>query len=89
MPLGEGAAGGEAGNAQTRATFAAEAAIIAAGQARLTWLAPSRDETTSGAVLLEEEAEIWTGSSDERGLIVLMTTGTVITVSPSPLMMAA
>ena len=37
-----------AGNAQTRATFAAEAEAIAARQTRLTWLAPSRDENASG-----------------------------------------
>lgn len=66
LPAGEGVAGAEAGNAQTRAIFAAEAATIAAGQARLTWLTPSRDENASGAVLQEEEAEIWTGSIDEQ-----------------------
>jgi len=66
LPSGEGVAGAEAGNAQTRTIFVAEAAAIAAGQARLTWLAPSRDESASGAVLQEEEAEIWTGSIDEQ-----------------------
>ena len=66
LPSGEGVAGAEAGNAQTRAIFVAEAAAIAAGQARLTWLAPSRDESASGAVLQEEEAEIWTGPIDEQ-----------------------
>ncbi len=66
LPSGEGAAGAEAGNAQTRAVFATEAATIAARQVHLTWLAPSRDESASGAVLREEEAEIWTGSIDEQ-----------------------
>lgn len=66
LPSGEGVPGAEAGNAQTRAIFVAEAATIAAGQARLTWLAPSRDESASGEVLQQEEAEIWTGSIDEQ-----------------------
>lgn len=54
------------GNAQTRATFAAEAEAIAARQTHLVWLAPSRDENASGAPLQEEEAGIWVGSTDDR-----------------------
>lgn len=57
-----------AGNVQTRATFAAEAEAITTRQTRLTWLAPSRDENASGAVLREEEAGIWTGSADDQPL---------------------
>lgn len=66
LPSRGAVAGAEAGNAQTRAIFAADAATIAARQVHLTWLAPSRDENASGAVLQEEEAEIWTGSIDEQ-----------------------
>ena len=53
-------------NTQTRASFAAEAEIIATGQTRLTWLAPSRDENAAGTVFLKEEPEIWAGSADEQ-----------------------
>lgn len=66
LPLGEAGAGAGAGNVQTRDIFAAEAAAIAARQTRLTWLAPSRDESASGAVLREEEAGIWMGSADDQ-----------------------
>lgn len=57
--------GGEVGNVQTRAVFAAEAEAIAGIQTRLTWLAPSRDEGASGKVLREEEAKLWKGTADE------------------------
>ena len=53
-------------NAQTRATFAAEAASIAARQARLTWHAPSRDEQVSKTVLEQEEPALWMGSADDQ-----------------------
>jgi len=53
-------------NTQTRNAFAAEAASITARQDRLTWLAPSRDESASGRVLQEEEAEIWPGLADDQ-----------------------
>jgi ATP-dependent exoDNAse (exonuclease V) beta subunit len=66
LPLGEAAAGAGAGNPQTRDIFAAEAAAIAARQTHLTWLAPSRDESVSSAVLQEEEAGIWTGVADDQ-----------------------
>ena len=66
LPLGAATAGAGAGNAQTRATFATEAAAIAARQTRLHWLAPSRDESASGAVLQEEEAGIWLGGADDQ-----------------------
>jgi ATP-dependent exoDNAse (exonuclease V) beta subunit len=66
LPAGFTAAAAGAANAQTRASFAAEAETIAAGQTRLTWLAPSRDENTAGSVLWEEEAALWTGSADDQ-----------------------
>ena len=64
LPLDPAAMVAGAGNTQTRESFAAEAAAIADRQTRLTWLAPSRDESASGSVLQEEEATIWTGSAD-------------------------
>lgn len=66
LPAGLTAGGAGAGNMQTRASFAAEAEAIAAAQTRLTWLAPSRDESTAGTVLREEEAALWTGAADEQ-----------------------
>jgi exodeoxyribonuclease-5 len=66
LPAGITAGGAAAGNMQTRASFAAEAEAIAAAQTRLTWLAPSRDESTAGTVLREEEAALWTGAADEQ-----------------------
>ncbi|WP_292593217.1 3'-5' exonuclease, partial [Mesorhizobium sp.] len=66
LPLGEAGAGVGAGNSQTRDIFAAEAAAIAVQQTRLVWLAPSRDESASRAVLREEEAGIWIGSGDDQ-----------------------
>lgn len=66
LPLGEAGAGAGAGNFQTRDIFAAEAAAIAAQQTRLVWLAPSRDESASRAVLREEEARIWMDSGDDQ-----------------------
>jgi ATP-dependent exoDNAse (exonuclease V) beta subunit len=65
LPADIATAGAGVGNVQTRATFAAEAEAIAAQQTGLTWLAPSRDENAAGTVLQEEEAGIWTGSSDD------------------------
>lgn len=55
---------GDAGNDQTRESFAAEASALAERQMRLTWLAPSRDERATDAVLQEEEPDIWAGSED-------------------------
>ncbi|MDP3177225.1 MAG: UvrD-helicase domain-containing protein [Spirochaetaceae bacterium] len=66
IPLRESVTSAGPGNAQTRDIFAAEAAAIGARQTRLTWLAPSRDESTSGAVLQEEEATIWRGADDDQ-----------------------
>jgi ATP-dependent exoDNAse (exonuclease V) beta subunit len=66
LPTGFTATAAGAANVQTRAIFAAEAETIAAGQTRLTWLAPSRDENTAGSVLLEQEAALWTGSADDH-----------------------
>ncbi len=48
-------------NPQTREIFAAEAAAIADRHRHLTWLAPSRDETT-GPVVAPEGVEIWAAS---------------------------
>jgi exodeoxyribonuclease-5 len=66
LPAGITAGGAGAGNMQTRASFAADAEAIAAAQTRLIWLAPSRDESTAGTVLREEEAALWTGAADEQ-----------------------
>jgi len=66
LPAGFTATAAGAANAQTRASFAAEAETIAAGQTRLTWLAPSRDENTAGSVPREEEAALWIGSADDQ-----------------------
>ncbi|WP_126402202.1 UvrD-helicase domain-containing protein [Blastochloris tepida] len=66
LPLVQAAASADPGNVQTRDVFAAEAAAIAARQTHLTWLAPSRDESASGAVLQEDEVTIWAGSADDQ-----------------------
>lgn len=66
LPIDIKTVGTGVANVQARATFAAEAEAIAARQARLTWLAPSRDEGAAGSVLQEEEAGIWTGSADDQ-----------------------
>jgi exodeoxyribonuclease-5 len=66
LPAGFTATAAGAANAQTRASFAAEAETIASGQTRLIWLAPSRDENAAGTVLREEEAALWTGSADDQ-----------------------
>jgi exodeoxyribonuclease-5 len=66
LPLGKAVADAEPANAQTRELFAAEAEAIAARQTRLTWLAPSRDESASGAVLQEEESGIWMSAADSQ-----------------------
>lgn len=67
LPAGLAAAGASADNTQTRASFAEESEAINAAQARLTWLAPSRDENAAGTVLRDEETSLWTGSSDDPG----------------------
>jgi ATP-dependent exoDNAse (exonuclease V) beta subunit len=65
LPLEMGAAAAGGGNQQTRESFAAEAASIAERHRRLTWLAPSRDESSAGPVLTPEAVEIW-AARDER-----------------------
>ena len=50
LPPEMGAAPTGQSNLQTREIFAAEAAAIADRHRRLTWLAPSRDETSTGPV---------------------------------------
>jgi ATP-dependent exoDNAse (exonuclease V) beta subunit len=64
LPLGPIVTEGYASNDQTREGFVAEARAIVDRQVRLTWLAPSRDESATGTALQEEEADIWTGSED-------------------------
>ena len=54
----------EAENAQTRESFAAEAAAIAARTHRIVWRAPSRDEDTARPVLLEEQPAILATDGD-------------------------
>lgn len=65
LPLEMGAAVAGEDNQQTRESFAAEAAAIAERHRRLTWLAPSRDESSAGPVLTPEAVEIW-AARDER-----------------------
>ncbi len=59
LPLEMGAAAAGEGNQQTRESFAAEAGAIAARHRGLTWLAPSRDESSAGPVLTPEAVEVW------------------------------
>ena len=66
LPVDATAAIAGVGNIQTRDLFAAEAAAIADRQMRLTWLAPSRDESATGALMHEEKADIWTGSAEDQ-----------------------
>jgi ATP-dependent exoDNAse (exonuclease V) beta subunit len=66
LPTGLSAARVGEDNTQTRARFAAEAETIASAQARLTWLAPSRDEDAAGTVLREEATTVWMGSADDQ-----------------------
>jgi exodeoxyribonuclease-5 len=69
LPPDMGAAAAAEDNAQTRESFAAEAAAITDSQHLLTWLAPSRDESSIGPILTPESVEIWaasdTGQPDE------------------------
>jgi exodeoxyribonuclease-5 len=67
LPVGFTATTAGSPNAQTRASFAAEAETIAGAQTRLVWMAPSRDENVSGSALQEEEAALWIGSTDDHG----------------------
>ena len=66
LPLDTIAATAATENGQTRESFATEAGAIVERQMHLTWLAPSRDETTTGSVLQEEEPDIWAGSADAQ-----------------------
>jgi exodeoxyribonuclease-5 len=63
LPPDRGAAAPAEVNSQTRESFAAEAAAIADRHSRLTWLAPSRDESSTGPVLTPETVEIWAASA--------------------------
>jgi ATP-dependent exoDNAse (exonuclease V) beta subunit len=53
-------------NHQTREIFAAEAAVIAAQQKRILWLAPSRDERTAGSVMEAETPDILVADADSQ-----------------------
>jgi exodeoxyribonuclease-5 len=66
LPASLTAAGAGVGNTQTRASFAAEADVIAAAHTRLRWLSPSRDENAAGAVLQGEEAATWMVGTDDQ-----------------------
>lgn len=62
LPPDVGATAGADTNTQTREIFSEEAAAIADRHTGLTWLAPSRDESTIGPVLQPEEVDIWAGT---------------------------
>jgi exodeoxyribonuclease-5 len=62
LPPEMGAAATPHGNPQTREIFAAEAAAIVGRHRRLTWLAPSRGESSGEPVLTSEAVEIWAAS---------------------------
>lgn len=62
LPPDTGAPESAQTNPQTREIFAVEATTIANRQRRLTWLAPSRDESSIGPLLKPEAVEIWTAS---------------------------
>ena len=53
-------------NQQSRDSFAAQAAAIVERQRRLVWLAPSRDESSTGPILAPEALEIWAASDADR-----------------------
>lgn len=62
LPPDMGEAARAESNKQTRESFAVEAAAIADRQRRLTWLAPSRDESSAGPMETPEAVEIWAAS---------------------------
>ena len=62
LPTDMGAAAEAGVNAQTRETFAQEAAAIVERHRHLSWLAPSRDESAAGPLVETEAVEIWAGS---------------------------
>jgi hypothetical protein len=61
-----GFAGAGAADQHDVALLGDEAAAIAGKQTRLTWLAPSRDESSPDAVFQSEESEIWMGAAEEQ-----------------------
>jgi len=65
LPAEPGMAAAEAASAQTRESFAQEAAGIVASQRHLTWAAPSRDEGGTTPLVQPEEAELVGNSLDE------------------------
>lgn len=60
-------------NVQTRESFAGEASQIYAGQAHLIWHQPSRDESKSGSVMVEEVPEVWMEPTDDQPREVMPT----------------
>ena len=62
LPPDMGEAAHAESNKQTRESFASEAAAIADRQRWLTWLAPSRDESSAGPMETPEAVEIWAAS---------------------------
>lgn len=62
LPPDMGEAARVESNKQTRESFAVEAAAIADRQRRLTWLAPSRDESSAGPMETPKVIEIWAAS---------------------------
>jgi exodeoxyribonuclease-5 len=66
LPPDIGASATAPENRQTREIFAAEAAAIASRQMRILWLAPSRDETTTGPVMKAEVPDILVADSEDQ-----------------------
>lgn len=66
LPAEVAKTGSALSNVQSRAVFAAESEGIAGRQTQLTWLAPSRNESVSQKVLMEEEVEIWKSAVDDQ-----------------------
>jgi len=64
LPPEVGAGDAAAENEQTRESFAAEAAVIAARHRRIVWRAPSRDEDTAQPVFHEEAPTILATDGD-------------------------
>ena len=66
LPADMGAADAVQPNLQTREKFAKEAAAIADRHRHLLWLAPSRDENSTGLLLQPEAVELWASSDFDQ-----------------------
>ena len=66
LPPERGASAAVQPNLQTREQFAQEAAAIVHRQRRLVWLAPSRDEGSTGPLLQSEGEEVWAASDSDQ-----------------------